>query len=190
MPLFSHIKEKYPETITTPWVGVDKSKTLNLERARINLIQCCEILKKHNINYRLILGTLLGIYRSGDLIPHDADMDIAISSHDITKLLPCIDELVSTCGYNVVRIDKNILVSLGKDSDYIDLYIFKDGLKCSSCILEKNDFIDKSIIDFHGVKLDTIPNPVPFFEKYYGGDWETPIKGLPGTPKNATRKKQ
>ena len=44
------------------------------------------IAKKNNITYSLTCGTLLGAWRTGDLVPLDADLDVLISAKDNWKL--------------------------------------------------------------------------------------------------------
>ena len=40
--------------------------------------RCCNIIKSLNINYRITDGTVLGLYRGGEFIAHDNDIDILI----------------------------------------------------------------------------------------------------------------
>jgi hypothetical protein len=39
---------------------------------------CCNILENMGITYRLTDGTILGLYRQGDFIPHDNDIDVDV----------------------------------------------------------------------------------------------------------------
>jgi len=58
------------------------------------------ILNKHNIEFWLESGTLLGIVREGRLLPWDNDIDIAISEHSIEALLKVLPQ-ISNAGYRV-----------------------------------------------------------------------------------------
>ena len=55
------------------------------------LCELDRICKKHNIQYFLIAGTLLGAVRHGDFIPWDDDVDIALRRADYDKLMQIID---------------------------------------------------------------------------------------------------
>jgi len=50
----------------------------NLKRARRILFEVVELLEKHNIDYHLEGGTLLGLVRDKDLLPWDHDVDISV----------------------------------------------------------------------------------------------------------------
>lgn len=55
------------------------------------LCELDRICKKHNIQYFLIAGTLLGAVRHGDFIPWDDDVDIALRRADYDRLMQIID---------------------------------------------------------------------------------------------------
>lgn len=165
----------------------------NISIATKNLIECVLVLEKHNIKGLLVFGTLLGIYRSGDLIPHDSDIDIAISHKDLNKLLGnCIDEFKEQ-GFEILRYTKNTILSIGKDDNYIDLYIFTQkgngaDMKCCVYTLNNNDFENSTILNFKEKDFPTVNNPESFLENNYGKDWRIPIKGLSANPKKKKRK--
>jgi len=188
MSLKQYINKNHPLAATKPFNNFDKSQPLKLETARVNLVKCCEILEECNTNYRVVFGTLLGLYRSGDLIPHDSDMDLAVLSSEENKLIIALDALVKA-GFTIVRSAREV-VSVAKDGDYIDLYLFNRSLSCNTCVLSKLDFETDNCVTLLGKDLKTIADPVPFFKKYYGGDWETPIRGISGSLKNGKRKKK
>jgi len=56
------------------------------ELAKLLLKETIELLNKHNVNYFLISGTLLGAIRHNDFIPWDDDIDLLVSSDFITKI--------------------------------------------------------------------------------------------------------
>ena len=187
MDLRTYIENNHKSAITNPWVGGyrggDNIK-LKLETARPNLSSFCKILSDNNLNYRIIFGTLLGLYREGDLIPHDEDMDTCIKNSDGPKLVTIIPELIKA-GFEVVRYDHSV-ISFGKDHDYIDVYLFKN-LKCGCYSLSEKDFTCNNTISYRGEELPTIADPEAFFRRYYGADWKTPIEGLNANPKNEKR---
>ena len=59
----------------------------NLIRARRILVDVVELLEKHNIDYHLEGGTLLGIVRDKDFLPWDHDVDISISKDNVESFL-------------------------------------------------------------------------------------------------------
>lgn len=52
--------------------------------------QLCKVLDAAGVTYWLDFGSLLGVYRDGDLILHDNDVDIAILDADWIGLLPIL----------------------------------------------------------------------------------------------------
>ena len=50
-----------------------------------------EICEKHDIEYFIAFGTLLGAYRHGGFIPWDDDIDVYVSAKDIKKLKKIIN---------------------------------------------------------------------------------------------------
>jgi len=57
-------------------------------KSAVNLLQkVTEILERHNIQYWLESGTLLGIIRENRLLPWDTDLDLSIKEEDVNKLI-------------------------------------------------------------------------------------------------------
>ena len=88
-----------------------------------NLMGTVKGLDDLGINYRLVFGTLLGIYRDGALIPHDTDVDLALPWYELPKLTGYVEHML-TLGYEVVRYSPNVLLSLGKNGNFVDFYFF------------------------------------------------------------------
>jgi hypothetical protein len=70
--------------------------------------------EKHNINYSLAYGTLLGYIRNKKYIPYDLDMDMFISKDDTYKIIDLIDN--KQILYNV---DIKNIGGLNKNKIYI-----------------------------------------------------------------------
>jgi lipopolysaccharide cholinephosphotransferase len=66
------------------------------------------ICRKHNINYWLVCGTLLGARRHGGFIPWDDDLDVAILQSDYNKLISVLkEELPEDLKIQTKETDKN-----------------------------------------------------------------------------------
>ncbi|MBA2563506.1 MAG: LicD family protein, partial [Chitinophagaceae bacterium] len=67
-----------------------------LRRAQMRMLEILDVFdsicKKHNINYWLVCGTLLGARRHGGFIPWDDDLDVYILQSDYKKLLSILKE--------------------------------------------------------------------------------------------------
>jgi len=177
--LNKYIKQNYT-TISKKLFKLFKKNKFNIEISKINLLKCCEILEKYNINYRLIFGTLLGIYRDGELIDYDTDVDIALQYIDMDKLIIVIP-ILESIGFSIIRYDPDLLISFGRNSNYIDLYFFKvnsnnNDLCCAQYYLEYLDFTTNNTVSYMNREFPTIDNPEKFFNYCYGSNWKTPIK--------------
>jgi len=191
MNLNTFINENYPQVIKTPFKvhSYIIDTIINIDISKQNLIDVCDILTSNNINYNIIFGTLLGIYRNGNLIEHDTDIDIAMKysdSNNMIKLIPLFENI----GFKVLRYQGNQVFSIGRNGDYVDFYFFSNynnRLKCAQYELQHADFNDNNTITLDDNIYKTINDPESFFLKYYGSDWKTPIKNLHASVKNGNR---
>lgn len=177
--------------ITNPFKGYDMDSSINVDISTANLLDCHTILSKYNVDYNIIFGTLLGIYRDGSLIPYDSDVDIGINSQSIDNLINALPSLINI-GFEVIRYKpQDGILSIIRNGDYVDLYIFITDstsiCRCGPYPINTADFKSDSTIKFKNVLLPTISNPESFFRLYYGRDWKTPISGLHGTIANRNR---
>lgn len=184
------------------WKGYRDSKTnparlkdsspppMRADNAGLVLLELDNLLQAHGIPYFLAYGTLLGIYRDGDLLPFDKDMDIGLPWHvdrralirifessDIFQLHKssrsrCDEEL--EWQFAVVHRKKNIA---------IDLFFFKpeeDGCLLSGFhhrptpLLWRFTPIRMGTIRYRGVDLPAPFDPECFLKDIYGDDWRIP----------------
>lgn len=157
---------------------------LRLLLNRLNTI--CE---KHQIQYWADSGTLLGAVREGGIIPHDDDVDICMTKHQIDRLMSVID---TTKDSEVKLYKANFPVYkfefVGIDRAWIDIFEVEDQdnvfrYKERECQEVWPNFWNNKIDLFplQRAKLDSeyvwIPkNPIPYLERCYGKDWQTPVK--------------
>ena len=146
--------------------------------ARKNLIQFSNLLDNFKIKHGIIYGTLLGLYRDGDLIHNDHDVDIYILGEDFYDLLKFLSKK-GLYGFKIIRFT-NSLISVEKDNEYIDIFIFRKYLfyrKCGpSIILSKH--LDKfSTFSLPEKEISAPRNIEKFLILAYGENWTIPIKG-------------
>ncbi len=120
------------------------------------LIEIDKICRKHNIEYWLEAGTLLGAVRHGGFIPWDDDIDITISRKDYKRLKAVLqDELNENFIFVDSSVDSNFFDNCARVKDrrtYIDNRLYKyqkeQGLFVDIFTVEEMpSLIVKNIID-------------------------------------------
>ncbi len=66
------------------------------------------VCKKHNIEYWMDYGTLLGSYRHEGLIPWDDDLDVGMMREDYIRFIDVIQDELDACGLDHVKADLKI----------------------------------------------------------------------------------
>lgn len=113
------------------------------------------VCKKHNIQYRLDSGNVLGAVRHGGFIPWDDDVDIAVSRSDYNKLYKALKQSLHP---------RYVVQDRFSDPNY-PLYFFKLRDKKTHHSSESNKS-DKLLLD--GFQIDIfrmIKGPIPFLIK-------------------------
>lgn len=166
---------------------------INILQSTANLFTIVDVLGNLSIKYSVVFGTLLGIYRDGELIEHDTDSDLAVWVEDENKMIKLVKDLEDE-QLMLTRINKNIL-SFTRGGDYIDLYLYRakeNGSNVLHCIpqfgtLTTNDFDNSNTIAFHNRNLTCVNDPEKYFQKLYGRDWKTPIKNKHANIRNENK---
>ena len=157
----------------------------------INKDKCFEIMseidnicKKNGVKYYFSEGTALGLYRDGDLIDWDDDIDICMESSEHNKFVEkCLPELISK-GYYLLNhhflysLNYNFL-SLLKDGHLIDFENIKKGKKCTSKWGKLCDELLPHIQKFTYKEWRGRKFPIPeesYYVYLYGKDWKIPKK--------------
>jgi len=160
-------------------------------------------LRSLDIVHHIDAGTLLGLYRDGRLIPWDDDLDFAIDSSEVEKVLTFKDEILSSLkdvthtawtlniykasiDYHAISAGDIRAVKLEPQSDTlpgIDFFVkyqcktYKDYLLASRAIRMPAQY-SKEIVNLE-INGDTYPIPkhTADYLQYHYGDWRTPQKG-------------
>jgi hypothetical protein len=179
-------------TVETPTFGnivydskIAKSWLVNFQisKAKEALIDVYEVAKILDLQFFLVYGTALGVYREKNFIEHDYDIDLGIYLKDKKKLIDVIKILVADKGFKVYKISEleesigivrdNIPVEFGLFYKKGDNYLY-DNEKVYNIPalylnqLDKINFLDRTFY---------IPHDIENYLKYqYGKDWNIPIK--------------
>jgi len=142
-----------------------------------------DVCRKHGVRYYFSEGTALGIYRSGDLIDWDDDVDIGMDEKNFDIFMKkCVTELKDK-GFIVVNtwvpVLNGYLFALMKDWHILDVERVKTGEKCISKLGRMCDELIPHIQKLTKRKWRGRDWPVPeesYYEYLYGKDWKVPRK--------------
>ncbi len=156
---------------------------INIPQSTANLFTTVDALENLNIKHSVVFGTLLGIYRDGELIKHDTDSDLAIWLQDPNKIIELVKNLEDK-QLILTRFDYR-MITFTRGGDYIDIYMYRSDKNDSNilnCVhvfgtLSPIDFDGANTVTFHNRKINCVHNPEEYFQNLYGADWKTPIKG-------------
>jgi len=144
-----------------------------------NLLLFKRILDSNNVNFGLMYGTLLGAIRENGFIKHDEDTDVYILEKERKAFLNVLPELISN-GFAVGRYDGDLL-SVIKDGEYIDIYVFRRGplhyLRCNKEIVPAKYLKENTKYYVFGEYFYIPLKYEELLEYLYGKNWKIPQKG-------------
>jgi len=139
----------------------------------------------------IVGGTLLGIVRGGELLPHDDDIDFAFLADsddpaEIGAISYDMERRLTDTGYAVARhslahIELVFFDEAGQVDHYIDVFtgFFHEGLYCQPFALRsdavtREDLVPTVDIDVNGVALPAPARPEAWLAYAYGESWRVP----------------
>lgn len=165
----------------------ESHRPMNRIKSKANILFLKKVFDFHGIDFKLAYGTLLGAIREKNFIKGDTDIDLVLSFEDKFKVENCLKEFKEK-GFCLIR--KNDMVwSLEKELDYIDLYFFKsktiidfvlDRSLCQIgcwCMQINNNYLNgfDEVVLF-GQRFKTFKNHLKWVEFTYGKDYLIPQK--------------
>ena len=157
------------------WNQVQRDESISI------LMDIHRVLYERNIPFWIFFGTLLGIYRDGNVIDWDNDCDIAMLSEDFDSLVKC-EESFKEIGCEEFGAEGKECVTIFRNHGHCDIYFFKDKdkedkRKCHHGIrLPKNTFSGTDVIEWNGRDWRLVNNVEKCLRIVYGEDWEIPSK--------------
>ena len=156
---------------------IDKDKCFKI------MCEIDDICKKHKIRYYFSEGTALGLYRDGDLIDWDDDVDIAMEEVQYNIFVKkCLPELINRGYYllyeYIIGLERELL-SFFKNGQLLDVENIKKGKKCISKSTEICDELLPHIQKITEKEWRGRKFPVPkdsYYVYLYGKDWKIPRK--------------
>lgn len=160
-----------------------KKNYINKDKCFKIMCEIDDIFKKNGVKYYFSEGTALGLYRDGDLIDWDDDVDIAMEHEEYNRFIKkCLPEMISK-GYYSLNQMSNILnhnfLTLLKNGHLIDFENVKKGEKCTSKMGKLCDELLPHIQKLTQKEWRGRKFPVPeesYYVYLYGKDWRIPRK--------------
>lgn len=181
----NNLKRKYPRITGQNRFSNHPNKVgtpINIQQSTSNLLTTVDIFEHLEVKYCIVFGTLLGIYRDGNLIEHDTDTDIAVWIDNEEELIKIVEKMKE----NKLILARllPLITSFTRGGDYIDIYFYeKENTESENLInhpsfgtLTPADFSKNNTVSFNNREFACPVNPEVYFQKLYGSDWRTPIK--------------
>lgn len=153
-------------------------KLIDKQKAEENLHVLMPVLERYGIKPQLAFGSLLGAMREHDFITHDEDIDLNILEEENEKFFCALHEL-KELGFEIARYDRRGLLSIIRNGEYIDFYIFspyRDGLRyCSGTIIPEKFIEDLVTMQFKGETFYIPRETEEYLIFEYGTNWKVPV---------------
>lgn len=161
------------------------------ERLLHNARRIVDVLEAADFDVYIVGGSLLGYMRTGGLMPHDDDIDLAfLSEHsdpsDIGLDSFRMQRTLEREGFTVVRhslahLEIDFFDAEGHVEHYVDIFTgyFRDGLYHQPFALRGPGVRREDLLPVQQVEVDGVPLPAPawpeaWLEYAYGPNWFTP----------------
>ncbi|SIN70517.1 LicD family protein [Agromyces cerinus] len=161
------------------------------ERLLENAQSLVALLERDGFNVYIVGGSLLGYMRTGGLLPHDDDIDLAfLSEHshpaDIALDSYRMENALVRAGMTVVRhslahLEIDFFDDQGHVEHYVDIFTgyFRDGLYCQPFALRGPEVTPDDLLPVQRVEVDGVALPAPkrpeaWLEYAYGPNWLVP----------------
>ena len=152
---------------------VSGTKIIDIDISKVNLLLVKECFEKHNLNFGLLYGTLLGAVREKNFIAHDEDTDIFILAENQCIFKDMLFDLRES-GFELGRYNSEY-ASLIKDGEYIDIYFYrKKGSKyreCDGYVIKSEILENLEDYPFLGKTFKVPKNPEALLVTLYGKTW-------------------
>lgn len=153
-------------------------KPLDKQKAEENLHILMPVLERYGIRTQLAAGSLLGAIREHDFIQHDEDIDLNILEEEKDSFFCALHDL-KELGFEIARYDRRGLLSIIRNGEYIDFYIFspyRGGLRyCSGMVFPKKFVEDLVTMKFKGETFYVPRETKEYLIFEYGPNWKTPV---------------
>ena len=154
--------------------------------AKTEFVKICTVLNDAEINYFVADGTLLGIIREGELIPHDTDLDFYIFGNK--KNVKFVKKIMKQNKYKVGRklrylLNIQQLSFYNKEKVIVDFcFWYKKGdylfFRAPEIPRPRAQdyfyFTGETYIKFNGIEFKTFHNPEQWLAMMYGETWRIP----------------
>ena len=136
------------------------------------------------LDFWLIQGTFLGLYRDGDIIPYDNDVDLGIRNEDVAKAQQARD-ILEPLGFTYIWQPPHPVIPLKhfayiRHNVIVDIFLFEKvgGRRICRKItkIESNAFETYNELEFQRRKFRIFHEPEKWLRYFYGDSWRTPIK--------------
>ncbi len=142
------------------------------------LEEIADILDEHSFSWMLTCGALLGIYRQGELMSYDPDIDIDIKMEDFKRR----HEVIEALRKKGFRVDVWDVKRVFRGKKYGHFYAFrfwslkgKERKRRGGYTLP-NKFFETGTIKFRGREYPCPGDIEGYLEYVYGKNWRIPYK--------------